>query len=648
MKVLQNIKKSLLSVFAAGLLVFVSCVNETEGTTGAGSGYIFPDATKTTKDFGSNVYYGNGQVIAKVTTYYLEGWEDIPFLDLEDVGKIISLINNNGTTTKCENESDKLYSYTYDEGYTGPYKSDKLYFDALNQTIYSEEFVRVISGPLEINNGYGADGIGLTDMNEDGSARTQPSETLPLIKASTLTSQLTPKKRTEIKLSDYGLKMFVIDEKINVDSDTATTEIEKHLYIPFQALANTFFFTVTSVFNGEDYYLSLDASSDGDALATIKAFSSGRKNSETRSQIKTEYNYRNLCMLFDLNYCLKDQRSTLDDPKDNIISFNESIFNAGLGFNLLSTYADAYDEAMIKFLVSYIDDGHTAYFVPSLYQPSSDIIAYKTYAKEKEGKRHKTLLTAKREVLATRDAEEGLHYTTDGKMAVVTFNGFNEKLYFNPATLSPTDKDYYKTLAANNTWYFLKKAFEDIKTHTNVRNVVFDLTANGGGLLRQGMLALSFMKNPSDFATPVKNHLDGSISKFKYNVTFSGGTENETKAVHQDGSDYHFYVLTSDFSFSCANWFPSVAKYQMKVPIIGKKSGGGAGVVKATQSSDGVIFQTSAAMEMCGIKDSEYIPIDNGVPADLELDLSQVLEGEHYDNLYEALKESEEYGGNFQ
>ncbi len=647
MKLLQNIKKSLLLVFAAGILVFASCTNETSGTTGAGSGYIFPDATKTTKYFASNVYYGNGQVIAKVTTCYLEGWEDIPFLDLADVGKIISLLNNKGTTTKCENESDKLYSYTYGEGYTGPYKGDKLYFDVKNQTIYSDEFVRIISSPVEINNGFGADGPGLTDMNEDGSARTQPSETLPLIKASTLTSQFTPKKRTEIKLSDYGLKMFVIDEKINVDSDTATTEIEKHLYIPFQALANTFFFTVTSVFNGEDYYLSLDASSDGDALATIKAFSSGRKNSETRSQIKTEYNYRNICMLFDLNYCLKNQRSTLDDPKDDIISFNESIFKADLGFDLLSTFADSYDKAMIKFLVSYIDDGHTSYFVPSLYQPSSDIIAYKKYAGEKEGKRHKTLLTAKREVLATRNAEEGLHYTTDGKMAVVTFNGFNENPNFNPATLSPTDKDYYKNLASNNTAYFFKKAFEDIKAHPDVRNVVFDLTANGGGLLRQGMLALSFMKNPTEFATPVKNHLDGSISKFMYNVTFYGGTENVTKAVHQDGSDYHFYVLTSDFSFSCANWFPSVAKYQMKVPIIGKKSGGGAGVVKATQSSDGVIFQTSAAMEMCAIDGSEYVPIDNGVPVDLELDLSQVLLGEHYEKLYEALKKSK-YANNFQ
>ena len=55
MKVLQNIKKSLLIVFAAGLLVFASCVNETEGTTGSGSGYIFPNATKATKYSDSNV-----------------------------------------------------------------------------------------------------------------------------------------------------------------------------------------------------------------------------------------------------------------------------------------------------------------------------------------------------------------------------------------------------------------------------------------------------------------------------------------------------------------------------------------------------------------------------------------------------------------
>ena len=92
-----------------------------------------------------------------------------------------------------------------------------------------------------------------------------------------------------------------------------------------------------------------------------------------------------------------------------------------------------------------------------------------------------------------------------------------------------------------------------------------------------------------------------------------------------------------------------MCKYQLNIPVVGQRSGGGGGVVKQTQTSDGALFQTSASAEMCALDASgNYICIDNGVPVDLVIPYEKFYGGDSiYQDLYETIKSDPRYAGNF-
>ena len=69
-------------------------------------------------------------------------------------------------------------------------------------------------------------------------------------------------------------------------------------------------------------------------------------------------------------------------------------------------------------------------------------------------------------------------------------------------------------------------------------------------------------------------------------------------------------VMTSSFSFSCGNLFPSLMK-DMGFPILGEKSGGGACAVQNFITPEGLQFQLSSARAR--LTDMNWVNIDPGV-----------------------------------
>ena len=624
----KNIFASLALCLAFALF---SCTNEVSDNNVVGFGYQFPEATGISRAFYSQVYNEKGEKQFTVVTFNLQGWEDVPFIRLEDVGKFMNYINDRGYNYYIPPSGESVYKCKYyqdDAGtkYPAEWKDDTLYFDVKNQTIYSDDFTRMVSPKNAVNNGIG---------NVYAEKADAATKSYPKIDFNNYTTYVKAKERTTIDLKAYGLKMFVFD---TTRYKTAFTGYENDLLVPFQVIADTFLRVVVCSFNGFDYYVGIDATSD--QLATTKAYDSGRFVSSSRSQLKAEYNYRNLCLLFDKNYCLKERRTEVG--KDNIGAFiNDSIFKAGLGFDLLSTDTATYDTALEKFLMGYIDDGHTVYHEPSMYQSYASISQYKNLLRSFAGPRIKALNdigAARKKDRAAAGGKMGVFYVKDGndekeKMAVIVFDNF---LQDNPGNLTDLDK-----IAGANTYWFLTKAFEDIANYTDVKNVVIDLSCNGGGVIQQCMLALCFLRDTDEFFMAEKNHLDNSIAKFYFNINTGSATSLK--------KNYNFYVLTSGFSFSCGNFFPAVCHYQLGVPIVGQKSGGGGGVVKPTQTSDGALFQTSASAEMCAIDASgNYVCIDAGVPVDLEIPYDKFYSGTSiYKDLYETIKADPRYAGNF-
>ena len=139
------------------------------------------------------------------------------------------------------------------------------------------------------------------------------------------------------------------------------------------------------------------------------------------------------------------------------------------------------------------------------------------------------------------------------------------------------------------------------------------------------------------------NVLDNSLTKFT--ATIYDGTAPSLTPISLK-KNYKFYVLTSGFSFSCGNYFPSVCKWQfnknsLTVPVVGKQSGGGGANVKSAQTADGALFKTSCATQMCEFDaNNNYICIDAGVPVDYELEYDDFYNGDKiYKNLYNKLKQ---------
>lgn len=620
----------------------VSSVDTIETVVPVGIGnYFFPDATSVCETEKSYVYGEDGKACEMrgedgkasytVTTCYLDGWEDVPFLSLEDTGKMLSLFNGRGWAVSYDSAAG-VYKYNYNQANAARWPSDwqaswlndTLYFDPKTQTVYSDEFVRLINDKKLVNNGYGGDSVETYESATD--------EFCPKIAFSPATDQIKqPKEKTTIDLGRYGLKMFEIGGK---------------LYIPFQALSTVFLEAVNCVFNGTDYYYSLDAGNDKNTMH--KAFESGRSPRAVRSRLMAEYSYRVLCLSFDANYCLKNQRAQIG--KDNITLFNDSIFKAGLGYDLLSTDTETYDKALVRFLMGYIDDGHTSYAEPSMYQPASAVsFYYNNYRVAVAGPRDIGLSKTYHDLANRRKNAGGLGsnpnnepYDGNANWWWITDSGKDALAIFAFDSFVPSD---------NFTPYkFLTDAFYDstngIQTkHPDIKNIVIDLSCNGGGAINQCMAALCFFGD--NVCMPQKNHLDNSITRFRY-VVKDGSS---LKPVPSAGGSYNFYVLTSGFSFSCGNYFPAICKYQFGIPIVGQRSGGGGGVVKATQTTDGAVFNTSAAREMCAIDaGGNYVSIDHGVPVDLEIPYEAFYgdstgSGTVYWDLYQKLKTA--YPANF-
>lgn len=602
-----------------------SCTNEVGDNNVVGFGYQFPEATGFSKAFYSQVYNEKGESKFRVATFNFQGWEDVPFIRLEDVGKFMDFINDRGYNFYIPTSGEYIYKCMYyqdDAGieYPDGWKDDTLYFDVENQTIYSDDFTRMVSPKNTVNNGIG----NVYAAKADTATKSSPKIDFNNNK----TVYAKQKERMTIDLKAYGLKMFVFDTtKINFSDSNGH---ENDLFVPFQVIADTFLRYAVCSFNGFDYYVGIDATSD--QLATTKAYDSGRFVRSSRSQLKAEYNYRNLCLLFDKNYCLKERRTEVG--KDNIGAFiNDSIFKAGLGFDLLSTDTATYDAALAKFLMGYIDDGHTVYHEPSMYQSYASISQYQMLSRGFTGPRNKALddiIAARRKDRAAAGGKKGVFYVKEGdvdKMAVIVFDNFLQS--------DPGNSTDLEEIAGLNTYWFLTKAFEDIAAHPTVKNVVIDLSCNGGGVIQQCMLALCFLRDTDEFFMAEKNHLDNSIAKFYYSID-TGSATSPTSLK----KNYNFYVLTSGFSFSCGNFFPAICHYQLGVPVVGQKSGGGGGVVKPTQTSDGALFQTSASAEMCAIDaNGNYVCIDAGVPVDHEIPYDKFYSGDViYQDLYDLLK----------
>ncbi|MBR4757037.1 MAG: hypothetical protein IK076_08860 [Bacteroidales bacterium] len=203
---------------------------------------------------------------------------------------------------------------------------------------------------------------------------------------------------------------------------------------------------------------------------------------------------------------------------------------------------------------------------------------------------------------------EDVTYAKKGNTAVCVFNSFNSRnqeawdAYYKGTGPKPTventkNDDMVIFLDA------LKKADED----PEVKNLIIDITANGGGSADIVMAMTSLIMDKSYISQD--NTLTGQRSLVEYEVdrNFDGVFDEKDKDVHYD---LNFAVLTSGMSFSCGNLFPSMLK-DGGIPVMGETSGGGSCAIQAMCTADGFCFQISSFRARLNTLDGQNI--DGGV-----------------------------------
>ena len=400
------------------------------------------------------------------------------------------------------------------------------------------------------------------------------------------------------------------------------------VYFPFATLADMYtdLYYHHAGFNGEKVVANLSVNEV--SLAEIDStYNEPLLRSNSRSESMAAFNYNELCFAMDHFYGFPGR-----------IKYNEQLKTKGLDKTLLedveigpeikklllSTSKAEYFVGMMGLFAIYFD-GHTSMEIMSAAlgqdrEKYNDLLSAYMKAQSEHMDFQGMIMEAVGPMMAMMQSRMAVNtqrpqaygekttYVKKGNTAVCVFDSFhsrNEKAwkdYYSGKGPMPTienapDDDMVIFLDA------LKKADED----PEVKNLIIDITANGGGSADIVMAMTSLIMDKAYISQD--NSITGQRAIVEYEVdrNFDGVFDEKDKDVHYD---LNFAVLTSGMSFSCGNLFPSMLK-DNGIPVIGETSGGGACAIQAMCTADGFCFQISSFRARLNTIDGQNV--DTGV-----------------------------------
>ena len=356
-------------------------------------------------------------------------------------------------------------------------------------------------------------------------------------------------------------------------------------------------------------------------------------NKDGRAADLIEYNYNELCLSFDLTYgypgrpkfteLLKEKGldGMLSEGNDSTRKIKELLHSTdfteyNLGLDLLNSYL--------------WDGGHTQFVSVPLYldmdfmMNASDVRANMNleledaidlYSDQMDSnfsyygvKAAREAMIADADFVQTFDGTDyinGAIYFEKGDTAVFSFDGFS-------SDLDAWDKYYHEDgeLPDEVITYFYNCILRADTNH-EINNFVIDMGTNSGGL--STVLAHMFGLIADVSSIPIRfNTLDIDLDeKYFVDKNFDKVIDDYDKNFK---TDLRFGVITSNFSFSCANLFPSMA-HDNGIMIVGEQSGGGSCAIQIRMTADGNLYVLSSGL--C-LVDKDRNSIDGGIKPDFE------------------------------
>lgn len=299
------------------------------------------------------------------------------------------------------------------------------------------------------------------------------------------------------------------------------------------------------------------------------------------------------------------------------VNFETKVTTAGLKQGLMSTNVQTYENALERFLMGEVDDCHT-FLNCSTFYTGQDSMEIRSIQENYTGSRRNSLLQKGETYQQMRRAALGdgdndyTPFQVVGNTAFITFDSFVVGMKLHPisyySSVNPNDPN-------NDTGYLIGSSMYQILQNSSIQNVVFDLTCNGGGDSRILPFILAMMTDRP--AIGVYSALDDSMAEYTYSFDLNG--DGIYGGVRDSFiGQYEFYILISDYSFSCGNALPTFVKNIGCAQILGQTSAGGSQLIGTYSTPDGFCYQTSSPQGFVFYDSNSgyFHSNDDGVPPD--------------------------------
>ena len=204
-----------------------------------------------------------------------------------------------------------------------------------------------------------------------------------------------------------------------------------------------------------------------------------------------------------------------------------------------------------------------------------------------------------------------VYYSTSGKTAYFYFDSF----IFDFNRYDPEKAD---ELWKTDSYFYFVHAFEEIKKHGGVENVIIDDSCNGGGTLGIAIKLLALISKNN--VGSVHQYDANKHSLVELNCQVDSNHDGKYDADDVYGDDFNISILTSPVSFSCGNLFPFFAKYNGDAKIIGQTSGGGECAVGSSYLPSGKAIQFSSNTILCNYDGENVVRgVELGATPDIEM-----------------------------
>ncbi len=579
----------------------------------------------------ANVYIGTLDNSSTLTTWEVEGQEDVPYIALDEYLNLVY--------------SDMgALEYSWDGNvYEIGHNDETITVDLDTQEVYCDNWKAFAGAPRP-------DMIQGSIFSVEDMIALQPS---------------VKHESTSTSPTGYGVKLK--------DYNVALIRYEDRVLAPFAVAGSVFaapYNLNVLAYNGDDYYDIV--SQAGNIYGTMaytdtinpysdKWYSGSFASRTTLSKAYAKYNYASLCILLDLTYGHKEEKG--------IVNFDTYLEKAGLKDALMSVKPEAHADALSKVFVQFFDSGHDGEMLSRSIIHSDgtvgqamaihallELAGYASLSQVSEIWTPIMMALARlvninvmdfispldtaadQSASQTQQTDENMpgpnmtalafnamrmqvlkpllygknRVDIEGDTAIIYFESFladmlrGESYYVKLPTINDIDK---------STFALLYYAFKKIEEAGGVKNVVFDVSNNGGGYASALISALGFL---SDDGEVEFSYLD-QLSKSYCTEHFHVDTNLDGSFDDQDGygGDYNFYIMTSGYSYSCANALPYFAQKQGLAKIIGEKPGGGDCAVNFYLDAYGHVASMSGPNKIGMIENGTFVSDEKAVEVDL-------------------------------